>query len=480
MSSPGRIARAALVPPVVIVGGLALLPVAAAADLPLASAAGAVVLLSLVAAAYPRVLNWPALVGLLILVILFIPIRRYVLPGDLPFQLEPYRVLVAGLAFLWISALLVDRRVRLAKTGMEGPLLLFLAAVLASIFLNSSRIAELGVETDALKALTFLLSFMLVFFLVASVIRTTIEVDVLVKLLVAGGVVIAVLAVVESRSGYNPFNQLTSIAPFLQEIREPGLLERGRFRARGPAEHPIALSAALVMLVPLGIYLTHVTRRIRWALATGLLMVGVFTSVSRTGVVMLLTVGAVFFWLRRPETKRVLPLLLPLLAAVHFAVPGTLGTLRASFFPEGGLIEEQRGYQDTGRIGDLGPTLSRSAEEPLGIGYGTRIVSGPRRNESILDNQWLATLLETGVIGIAAWVWFFARLIRRLAAEARRDLTERGWLVVAIAAALTAYAIGMFTYDAFGFVQVTFLLYILAGLGVALTVARPSARGAAA
>ncbi len=40
-------------------------------------------------------LSWRSLLSAVILVILFIPIRRYELPGSLPFQLEPYRVLIA-------------------------------------------------------------------------------------------------------------------------------------------------------------------------------------------------------------------------------------------------------------------------------------------------------------------------------------------------------------------------------------------------
>ena len=36
-------------------------------------------------------IGWPRLIAALILIILFIPIRRYTLPANLPFQLEPYR-----------------------------------------------------------------------------------------------------------------------------------------------------------------------------------------------------------------------------------------------------------------------------------------------------------------------------------------------------------------------------------------------------
>ena len=56
----------------------------------------------------------------LILVILFIPIRRYSLPGNLPFELEPYRLLVMLLLVGWGASLLVDPRIRFRRTGSKA------------------------------------------------------------------------------------------------------------------------------------------------------------------------------------------------------------------------------------------------------------------------------------------------------------------------------------------------------------------------
>jgi O-antigen ligase len=84
-----------------------------------------------------------------------------------------------------------------------------------------------------------------------------------------------------------------------------------------------------------------------------------------------------------------------------------------------------------------------------------------------LDDQWLGTLLETGALGFAGWAWFVFRAVRRFGAEAERDDSDRGWLLTSLAAAVAAYAVGMFTYDAFAFIRVTFL-FIFVGLGSAL------------
>ena len=203
-------------------------------------------------------------------------------------------------------------------------------------------------------------------------------------------------------------------------------------------------------------------------------------TVSRTGVLMFVVVVLVFLWLRPRETRRLWPAILPALVVIHFVLPGTLGALKHSLLPAGGLVAEQKkqpGTSGSGRLADLGPGLREWKKQPLvGQGFGTRVVdpsvSGPKSN--ILDDQWLGTLLETGAVGFFGWLWFFVRAVRRFGAEAKRDDSERGWLLTCIAAGVAAYAVGMMTYDAFSFIQVTFLLFIFVGLGSALLAERPT------
>ena len=65
--------------------------------------------------------------------------------------------------------------------------------------------------------------------------------------------------------------------------------------------------------------------------------------------------------------------------------------------------------------------------------------------------------------------------MRRLGKAAKEDDSERGWLLTSIAASVAAFAVGMFTFDAFSFIQVTFLMFIFVGLGAALLAERPGA-----
>lgn len=459
-----------------ICGGVGVLAAATAGGLPVVEIAPLVALLAVAAVGYRSLLAWRPLLALMIGLMMLVPIRRYEVPVELPFELEPYRILVAAVALGWLTSLLIDPRVRLRASGLEAPLGFFVLAVIASELVNPGRI-----DPDVVKRLTFFLSFLLVFYLVVSVVRTLEGVDVLLSVLVGTGAIVAALAIVEARTHVNLFNRLDGYVPLLQLSELPLVPDRGaRLRVYGSAQHPIALCAVLVMLIPIAVYLARRTGRKLWWAAAAVLSLGAVATVSRTSILMLVVVGLVFLWLRPVQTRRLWPALLPLAIVVHLALPGTIGALRQSFFPEGGLVAEQAafaGYRGAGRIADLAPALDQFASQPLlGLGFATRVVDeGALENAVILDNQWLGLLLETGLVGVLALLWLFRRAIKRLGAAAKEDDSDRGWLLAAVAASLTAYAVGMITFDAFSFIQVTFVMFVLLALGTTvLRLDRPS------
>jgi hypothetical protein len=461
---------------------LILLGICAAGGVRLAIGGGVVATGLLTAAILVRrpYIPWSRILVALVLVILFIPLRRYKLPGDAGVSLEPYRLLVAVIVAGWAAALLCDARVRLRKSGLEGTLATIAVVVMASDLTNPGRVGPL--QAEVLKAVTFLFSFFVVFYLVVSVVRSRETLDKIVKTLVMGGGIIGFLAVVEVRTGFSPFAHVHQVFPILvpDPTFETGLQRGSTTRTVGPAEHPIALGAVLVMLVPLAVYVTRYYGG-RWYIAFACIVIGVLSTVSRTGIMMLITLLFVFAWLRTGEVKRIWPLLLPVLVFTQFAVPGTLGSLYSSFFPEGGLIAQQESSPgdcaSSGRVADLGPTLADVAKKPfLGYGYGTRVVTGPTQNACILDNQWLGTTYELGYFGLIAWLLLFIRIARRYGRAGKDDDSPTGWLLVGVTASVTAYAVGSFTFDSLGFSQVTFVLFLILGLAAA---ARANQRDAA-
>ena len=246
----------------------------------------------------------------------------------------------------------------------------------------------------------------------------------------------------------------------------------------GPSEQPIALGAALILILPLAVYFARTSGR-RWWVAALLVLLGAMASGSRTAVVMLAVEVIVFLRLKPKETKKLWPALIPAVLVLHFALPGTIGSLRSAFFPKGGLIAEQSTLAANanpllagGRIRELKPMLSEASEKPLfGEGYGTRITGfqSPDRNAPILDDQWLDTVLEFGFVGLAAWVWLIVRAGRRFFRASRTsEHTGDDWLFAAFAACVTGFGVGMLTFDAFSFTQVTFIFWILLALSATL------------
>jgi hypothetical protein len=153
-----------------------------------------------------------------------------------------------------------------------------------------------------------------------------------------------------------------------------------------------------------------------------------------------------------------------------------------AFFPKGGLIAQQTNANvGSGRIATLKPVL-RNEYYPnplLGEGFGTRISGdngfGVKSNAPILDDEWAGVLVQTGIVGAFALGWLMLRAVRMLARMAKSDPGPDGWLPTALAASIAAFGIGMFTFDAFSFIQVTFLFFLFLGLAGVLHAERTGA-----
>jgi O-antigen ligase len=226
------------------------------------------------------------------------------------------------------------------------------------------------------------------------------------------------------------------------------------------------------MLVPLAVYRAFTFGgRLAWA-AAGIMLIGAVGTISRTAIVAFIVVCVAMVVIKPARMKRLWPALIPGLLLVHFAMPGALGTIRSTFFPSTGLIAQQSDAPvGSGRLATLGPALDKEfLPNPIvGEGFGTRVTvpdaDVPVPNAPILDDGWLGIVLETGILGAFAFAWIFVRFVRRVGGAARHDDSPRGWFLAAVTASVLAYGVSMFLYDALSFIQVSFLFFILIGLG---------------
>ena len=160
------------------------------------------------------ILSFQALACLVIASVLFVPVGRYALAVKLPVGLEFYRITVAMVLLVWVASLLVDPRVRLRRTPLDGPVLLIVAASLCSVAVNFGRVAPLA--SAVLKSFTLFLSFIVFFYFIASIVTTVSAVVAVTKFIVSGAAVVAAFAVVEQRTGFNVFDHVQTVLPFLQ------------------------------------------------------------------------------------------------------------------------------------------------------------------------------------------------------------------------------------------------------------------------
>ena len=439
--------------------------------------------------------NWSWLICCLAGVDLLIPEDdRYVLKGvgnGLGFQLEPYRILVLIMIIGWITGLMIDPRVRPRKTKFDGPLLLITLGVLGSDVFNAGRVAE--ASSSVMKAVSLFLFLTLLLYVIASTVRTRETIERILQMLVGVGCIVGVAALVEREASFNVFNHLHRLLPmftFNAAAGGNGAIRNGAFRAVASAGHPIELSNEMAMLTPIAAYLAIRGRKWWWG-SIPILVMGNFTTGSRTGMVGLLTVLVVCLCMRPRETARFWPALIPILAVVQAAIPGAITGTFGEFFPKGGLIAQQSEtfaangrVQDANRLSRIGPQLRDVFDKHnqfFGQGYGTRL-GGRAINQTLAspenqteDDQWLVNLLDTGLVGFAGWLWLFGRVIRKLARRARFERhTQEGWLPVCLAASIACYGVSMYFYDANGFVQATVVLYLLIGLASAYLWLQPA------
>ncbi|MGH3072190.1 MAG: O-antigen ligase family protein [Gaiellaceae bacterium] len=481
-----------ILPILLVVGGLAVL----LATMPLganAALGGSVVMVAATAAALLEsrspFVTWANALGALVLVFWLIPMKTYGLPVNLPFQLEPYRLFLVFLFVGWIGALIVGKA-RFSAAGHGGPVAVLFFTALASLALNYRELADFGgSETEAIKPLTFFIGFLFTFMLVASTTRDLAAVDRLVRTLVGGATIVALAAIYEASTYYNVFDHLNEWLPFLEkQARDLDSARGGRLRVYASSQHPIALGCALVMMVPLAIYLAERARstwRSRgWLLAAMALAVGSFGTISRTIVVMGLVSMAAWLVLRRQQIQRFWRLLPALPIVVHFVAPGALGGIWKAFFPKEGLVGSlggRAGEAGSGRFADYGAARVLWEEGPIfGNGPGSLAyvaVEAERRMEEglqvvtsasnlIFDNQFLTMLVEFGIVGVIALIWFSLGAVIKLGRAGKNDHSPAGDLMALCAISCAGFTASMFLYDAIAFIQVTLVFFVIAALGL--------------
>lgn len=436
------------------------------------------------------VFSWPGVAVAIAVTVVLVPARRYTLPVDLPFAAEPYRILVVALLAVVVAALLIDPRFRWRRLEFAGPVAFFLATQLVSIGANIPGLVARQLAPNAVISLLSLLIICALFLVTRQLFQSDRAVHVLIAALVICGAVLGALATVERVTRVNLFLQFFALLPLQRLSEEESLfVKAGTARAFGSAQHPIALAVFLVMLMPLGIYLARHARWPRrlgarelfWVGCTMFMAFGMLAAVSRTAFVSIGVMVLVVVLLRGAMVPKLLFYgILGVLAALLISARNIIAMVNELLNPQA-LIESQMtspGWTGSGRLADLGPSLAEAAAAPfVGSGLGSRVTTGQTANAFILDDQYLTTLLESGILGLIGVAVLLLVPVVRLAVFSRRPTEdpERSDLALAVAASIVGYVVSLFFFDGFSFVQTLLCFFVLLALGsYAMAGQRPS------
>lgn len=277
-----------------------------------------------------------------------------------------------------------------------------------------------------------------------------------------GGVVLGLLGLMQATTNINPADHIhiPGLRPLsLDKLASPEL-RNGLPRVYATTSHPIEFATVLVLMIALTIPLAlreNPDKRSRWWLA-GLAVMGITfpLAVARSGFLAAAALGAVIIPRLPPRTRRRTLIALPLgLAAVHTSFPGLLGTIKTLFFAVGDGSEYAR-------TSDYPVVAEYFREKPLfGRGFGTLISEIYR----VLDNEYLLTLVEAGLVGLLAYFTLHiamistARRTRKAATNANDRLTAQAFVGVAAASLASAG-----TFDALSFPMFAGMFFFCIGL----------------
>lgn len=402
----------------------------------------------------------------LVLVLLFLLPQDYVLVGPLKSAGNP-ALLIGMLALVFWSAGRILGLIRVAEGHpIRWVMLLYaigaLAALAAAMSNSTLSVAESAGTARALFPVAAALGIGL---LAVDGLESREQVMTVLQRLVWVGGVAAFIGILEfAIHGFNyreamHLPGLTTTTELIDETRS------GFDRIHGAASHPIEYAVTLGALAPLALHFAlHAKSRAQRqlnALAFLVICVVIPMTVARSGVVAV-TVGLAFYAVHLSNRAKVNLAVLGVIALGLYRamVPGLLGTLKSL------LLIGEEDPSIAGRTEDYAKIPGLIAGfEAFGRGLGTFQPTA----YFYLDNQYIGSLLEGGILALAILIITFVvgYCVARGVRHRSSDQNMRG-LGQALAASIAAFAISAATFDELSFRQAAFTLFLLLGCAGAL------------
>lgn len=307
------------------------------------------------------------------------------------------------------------------------------------------------------------------FVVIVALIHTRTAIVVVLRGLVIGASISSMIGLITYATGVDLAPMLTLPGLRMHDTAlVTDLMRDGVVRPQGSAGHPLELSSVLTIMTPVAVALAFEAYRRGarwwpWAAAAIVLITGAAATVSRSALVGM-AVAAVVFALYWPITRS-----LRVFAAGAVAL---FGLWLANVPMLRSLIQVVSGGSKDGSLQSRSIGRDYVAEQFghhmwLGQGAGTYDV----RVQPVLDNDYLAQLMQVGLIGVAALIVFYLVGAMSGIVAAVRLRSTGGPLAELVPGVLASVLIVMvigLILDIGGFAQVSLLSTVLVALSVCL------------
>lgn len=432
-----------------------------------------------------RILPWS--VAGLIAMFWLTPFDRIQLAMSAPINITLDRMVLPVVAVIWLIALTAGPGAapRLRITRVHMALGAFVACAFLSVVLDARYINQTSELTLAIKKLPLLISYVSIFVIVASSVRRT-EVPAFMTFSLVLAVIMAVELVYEYHSSQNLFNVWSMKllpGPFelVADTNGTAVDSLGRRWIAGPTGYGVEAVTMLAMVLPVAVFgvlgrKTHV-RKALYGVAIAILFAGMFATERKTALVVPAAVMLTLGYFRRRELLSLAPLGLVIVAMVAAMSPSAVhGVVNQFVRPDSthvATVSDRTSDYDAIRP-DVWTHLA------FGRGYGTYDHNAYR----ILDSEILREGIETGVLGLAAFLLIPLSLIlicRKIVSQ--RDPTLSPIALYGVTAGVcllvvsTLFDVMSFPHGTCTFLYIAGLVVAAIGAGTEPAAPPPAARG---
>jgi O-antigen ligase len=318
-------------------------------------------------------------------------------------------------------------------------------------------------EVDAADhALVLIVALLGATLLICDGVRTRERLDLLLKTVAVGTGVVAVVGALQFVVDFDLTEHLAIPGLGFSSVASGFILERSDFRrVAGTTGSPIEFGVLCAMTLPLALHYGFRAKDTgrtawRWWVLCLLIASGLLFSISRSAVLGVACIGLVLLpgW---PARRRIHAVVVTVvfLGISRFLFPGLLGTLLGLFLNFGS--DDSVSY----RTHDY-PVAAAEISRNFWLGHGVGTFYAPQH--IVFDNQYLLTLVESGVLGGAALaILFLTGMGAALRMVLRSAQVRDRQLALSLMACLSVPIVDSVTFDLLSFKITEGVLFVVLG-----------------